>query len=147
MTTLTTVRSGGQTITSIDNSELALGSNEFITAEYTNGTGSEITIPEGTVFGRITTGKKAAILSYDATDGSKNPLGVLYNGIAGSKVVAIGATVEITLITKGDIDGSKLAFASDTTVDSVVDGVILSDRLNQIGLNIQSINQLTKLDN
>jgi hypothetical protein len=144
---ITTVKTGGQTITSIDTAQVALGNNEFTSAVYTNGTGSTVTLAEGTVFGRISATGKVAILAHGASDGSKYPTGVFYNGINGNIEVADGASATITLITKGSVNASKLVFDGSTTVDSVVTDIQLRDRLTQIGLQLDTPLELTNYDN
>jgi hypothetical protein len=144
---ITTIKSGGQTITSINTANVALGNNEFVSATYTNGTGSEVVLAEGTVFGRISATGKVAILAHGATDGSQYPTGVFYNSINGDVTVAAGASATITLITKGSVNASKLVFAGATTISSVVSDIQLGDRLVQIGLQLDTALELTNYDN
>lgn len=146
MSDITVVTSNSNNlVVNYDQSQLALGNNEFIEGEYTST--SAIVIAEGTVFGRISATGKLAILDKDATDGSKYPVGVLFNGIGGSKSVAATTTVTITLIKSGSIDGSKLAFASGTTIASVVAERQLKDHLNGMGLVFDTPVQLSAVDN
>jgi hypothetical protein len=138
-------KTGNNIVTNYDTTKIALGDNKFITAEYTST--DAITIPEGTVFGRIHATGKIAILDKDANNGSAYPVGVFYNGIGGSKTVGATTTVELTLINKGSIDASKLAFAAGTTIDSVVGVKQIKDWLNDLGLVLVSGSQLTAVDN
>ena len=126
-------------------SKFAIGNNEFEQGEYTST--DAIVITEGTVFGRIAATGKLAILSYDAADGSKYPVGAMYNGISGSLSVGAATTVTITLVTKGKIDSSKLSFASDTTISSLVDNQQLKDLLAGRGLILETCTQLAAVDN
>lgn len=146
MSTITEVtRTGNQMNTSYDVSKVALGNNEFITADYTST--DAIDIAEGTVFGRIHATGKIAILDKDASNGSATPVGVFYNGIGGTKSVGAATTVSLTLINKGKVNASKLAFAAGTTINSVVSSRQLRDHLNDIGLVLESSTQLSGLDN
>ena len=138
-------KTANQLNTSYDVSKIALGNNEFISADYTS-TG-EIDIAEGTVFGRIHATGKIAILDKDASNGSAYPVGVFFNGIAGPKHVGATTTVSLTLINKGKVNADKLAFASGTTISSVVGVKQLRDHLNDIGLVLESSTQLSSLDN
>lgn len=138
-------RTANQTNTSYDVSKVGLGNNEFITADYTST--DAIDIAEGTVFGRIHATGKIAILDKDAANGSQFPIGVMYNGIGGTKSVGAATTVTLTLINKGRINAGKLAFSSGTTVESVVSSRQVRDYLNDIGLVLESSTQLSALDN
>lgn len=144
-TILEVTKTSNQLGTSYDVSKVALGNNEFITAEYTST--SAIDIAEGTVFGRIHATGKIAILDKDATDGSAKPLGVFYNGIGGTKSVGATTTVTLTLINKGKVNSSMLVFATGTTLTSVVDSQYVKDLLNGIGIVLETSTQLAALDN
>lgn len=140
----TVTNTSNNMVENYDVSKVALGDNKFIQADYTST--DAITLQEGTVFGRIHATGKIAILDKDASDGSAYPVGVLYN--AGSpKTVGATTTVTLTLINKGSIDASKLAFASGTTVASVVGVKQLKDWLNDLGLVLIDSAQLAALDN
>lgn len=146
MSTITEVtKTANQMNTSYDVSKVALGNNEFITADYTST--SAIDIAEGTVFGRIHASGKIAILDKDASDGSAYPVGVFFNGIGGTKSVGATTTVTLTLINKGKVNAGKLAFASGTTISSVVGSKQLRDHLNDLGLVLESSTQLSAVDN
>lgn len=146
MSTITEVAKTGNSMnTSYDVSKVALGNNEFITADYTS-TGA-IDIAEGTVFGRIHATGKIAILDKDASDGSAIPVGVFFNGIGGPKSVGATTTVTLTLINKGRVNAGKLAFASGTTINSVVSNRQIRDYLNDMGLVLESSTQLSAVDN
>lgn len=146
MSTITEVtNTGNNLVVNYNTSKLALGNNVFETGEYTST--DAITITEGTVFGRIAATGKLAILAYDAADGSKYPVGVFYNGTGGSKAVGAATTVEITLITKGIVDASKISFAAGTTTASLVDNQRLGDLLSGRGLVLQTVTELSAVDN
>ena len=146
MSTITEVtKTGNQLNTSYDVSKVALGNNEFVTADYTST--SAIDIAEGTVFGRIHETGKIAILDKNASDGSAYPVGIFYNGIGGTKSVGATTTVSLTLINKGKVNAGKLVFASGTTISSVVGVKQLRDHLNDLGLVLETSTQLSALDN
>ncbi len=146
MSTITEVtKTGNQLNTSYDVSKVALGNNEFVTADYTST--SAIDIAEGTVFGRIHETGKIAILDKNASDGSAYPVGIFYNGIGGTKSVGATTTVSLTLINKGKVNAGKLFFASGTTISSVVGTKQLRDHLNDLGLVLETSTQLSALDN
>jgi len=51
------------------------------------------------------------------------------------------------LINKGKVNAGKLAFASGTTISSVVGSKQLRDHLNDLGLVLESSTQLSAVDN
>ncbi|MDA3816926.1 MAG: head decoration protein [Prolixibacteraceae bacterium] len=146
MSEITQVTSNGNNqVTNYDVSKVGLGDNHFIQAEFTASGDTEIA--EGTVFGVISATGKLKVLDKVSIDNSQYPKGVLYNGIGGSKTVADGTTVTLTLINKGKVDSSKLVFADGTTVDSVVETQALKYWLNDLGLILESGSELSKVDN
>lgn len=146
MSTITTVTNNSNNIVvNYDLTKVALGDNKFIKATYT--ASGAITITEGTVFGRIKATGKIAILDKDATDGSQLPVGVLFNGIGGSKVISGAGDFELTLINKGSVDAGLLSFAAGTTISSVVGDKQIIDHLNDLGLVLDNATELTKVDN
>lgn len=97
--------------TTIDFSKIFLGGNKTITATYTNGTGSEVTLTPGRVFGRVSADNKVAPQDKDNTDGSQLGRFVLMS----SHVVANGASATVTLCYAGEVDASKLVYGSGET--------------------------------
>ena len=147
MSTITQLRRNDNQIdNSYDFSKLALGGNEFITGTYTPS--GNVTVAEGTVFGRITATGLLLPCEHGASDGSQIPVGVFYNGIAGSKTIASGVATVITLINKGKIDAGKVAFGGSTVITSAVSGgKQMRDYLNDLGLVLESVTELNKADN
>jgi len=146
MSTITQVTNNSNNqVVNYDTSKFAIGNNEFEQGEYTST--DAIVITEGTVFGRIGATGKLAILAHGVSDGSKYPVGALYNGIAGSVSVGAATTVTLTLVTKGSIDKSKLSFAAGTTIESLVDAQQLKDLLTGRGFVLETCTQLAAVDN
>ncbi len=77
---------------------------------YTNPTGSEITIPIGTVMGIIPATDKCLTCKSAATDGSQVPYGVLL----ATTTVAGSATVTLSMAVQGQVDKDLLVFANGT---------------------------------
>ena len=146
MSEITQVTSNGNNqVTNYDVSKVGLGNNKFIQAEFTASGDTEIA--EGTVFGVISATGKLKVLDKDSMDNSQYPKGVFYNGIGGTKTVADGTTVTLTLINKGSVDSSKLVFADGTDLDSVVGTQAIKYWLNDLGLVLESGVELSKIDN
>lgn len=103
--------------TKIDLSQIFLGGNKTLTATYTNGSGSAVTLTPGQVFGRITASAKVALQDKDSTDGSQSARFVLMSSHAS---VANGADATVTLCYAGDVDASKLVWGSGESLTTAV---------------------------
>lgn len=117
------------------------------TYENTNSTYDDITIPAGTVMGRILADQKLAVLESGASDGSQYPVGVLAQDV----VVLAGETFskEVAICVEGDVDETKLVFQGSDDLDTEVSGRSLRDRLGSdtVGINLVAGDQLTATDN
>lgn len=98
--------------TNFDTSKIWLGDNEYITAEYTNSTGSEVELAEGRLMGRVFATNKVLPQAAASTDGSQLPFAVL----KGSYTVANGATATVWLCVKGLVDRNMISLASGNTL-------------------------------
>ena len=78
--------------------------------QYTNTTGSEITLPFGLVIGRIDATGKLWPMRSTATDGSQKPIGILANAV----IVPNGTTVQLTILISGDVVGPGIVFDNGT---------------------------------
>lgn len=105
-----------QLFTNYDVSKIFIGNNRYKTAEYTNGTGSEVTLAAGTLMGRIFATNKVTPNVSSATNGSQLPVGVL----ADSYVVANGVTVTITMCIGGDIAQEKVTLGGSDTLATAI---------------------------
>lgn len=149
-------------ITNYDTSQIFLGRQRTDTASYTNGTGDDVTLAAGTLIGRILTGESAgkiAVQDSDATDGSQDPIGILYENYE----VADGATETLTYAVGGDVDAGLLTYASGDDEDTVIYAVgtdaasppvgvtiplgTIKDRLQMRGFVLKATTELTAIDN
>jgi len=103
--------------TTIDFSQVFLGGNKCITATYTNGSGSAVTLTPGQVFVRVTSSAKVALQDKDSTDGSQRARFVLMSSHAS---IADGASATLTLCYAGEVDASKLVFGSGESLTTAV---------------------------
>jgi hypothetical protein len=103
--------------TTIDFSKIFLGGNKTITATYTNGSGSAVTLTPGQVFGRVTADAKVALQDKDSTDGSQLARFVLMSSHAS---IANGASATVTLCYAGEVDASKLVWGSGESLTTAV---------------------------
>lgn len=119
MPTASTSYSGGILTTNFDYAKLFLGNNRWIQADYTNGSGSDVTIANGTLMGRIfATGKVTKHVS-SATNGSQIPLGFVSTGET-SMVVADGVTVTLNICVSGQINVAGITLGGSDTVATVI---------------------------
>lgn len=146
-------------IANFDTSKLFLGRNFYDTATYTNSSGSEVTISEGRLLGRVGSSNLIALQDKDNTNGSQIPLGVA----ATTYVVANGASVTITYCIAGRVAAELLGFASGETLATVVNYIgtdgsspagvatipagTIKDVMQRSGFEIITSTELTAIDN
>lgn len=128
-----------------DRAKIFVWGNRYGSAQFTNGTGSLVTLERGAVLGRVTATGKVVLFKSDATDGSQIPLGI--NG--DTREVAAGATVDITFCTEGDVVEDKILFQSPDTLATAVTGSGIIRDLIQRNTKIRLIatDCLTNYDN
>lgn len=129
-----------------DVSKIFVWNNRYTNGSYVNGTGSEVTLPAGTVMGRVSANQNLAPLESDATNGSQFPVGILAN----DHTVANGATHSVSICISGDVVENKLIFNNGTdTLNTVVTGRSLRDRISAdtAGVHLIVSNELTEFDN
>ncbi len=142
----TTSNTDKQLFVNSDTAKLFVWNNRFDTAEYTNGTGSEVTLAAGTVLGRISASGKVTPFQSDASDGSQTPIAVL----ASDYTVANGATVDVTFCKAGDVAEGQLVFTkSGDDLDTAISGKIVRDLIqaSSVGINLVSTTEMTEHDN
>ena len=138
-----------QLYVNVDQSKIFLGENEFITEAYNNFDGvGDVTLNAGQLMGRISTGpliNSVVPLDKDATDGSQFPLGILTETVT----IPQGEAVTFTLCVSGYVAEDKVLFASGESLNSVVSGRPLRDRIasDTLGIRLLSGTNLTKADN
>lgn len=133
-----------QLFTKYNRAKLAIRNIRTVKGSYTNSSGDDEIYLAGTVFGRIASTGKITPLEPNASDGSQLPVGILLE----DTTVADAATVDLTLINQGDVAEELVVFADVyTTVDDDVDGQIIRDRLQYLGVRLIAGTELTKYDN
>jgi len=114
--------------------------NNYSAGEYTNSTGSEVTLNLGRVMGRIAADGKLLPLDSTATDGSQFPVGIL----AETVTVADGASATLNFCVAGEINENVLSFTGAETLDTIVDSRQLRDR---IAGDTEGIKLVTSIEN
>lgn len=117
------------------------------TFDYTNSTYDDVTIPAGTLMGRISADQKLAQLASGASDGSQYPVGILAEDVVVEAGESISNTVSVCVA--GDVDETKIVFDGSDDLDTVVSGRSLRDRIgaDTVGIKLVGGDQLTAYDN
>lgn len=100
---------------------------------------------EGTLMGRVTGTQKVTPLIADYTDGRQLPIGVLACDIT----IEAGVTKDVPICIYGDVvkDLVILQDAPTETLDTIVAGQSLYDRVQQIGIKLVNNTEMTGTDN
>lgn len=106
----TTSYANGVLSTTFNNAKRFIFNNQYITATYTNGTGSSVDLPAGRIMGLIfSTNKVTPRLTSGVTNGSQVPYGIL----ASDYTVANGVTITVTICISGQVDASLISDVAD----------------------------------
>lgn len=144
MATQNIVSNTGTVLTvTTDTSQTFVWAKETLTANYTNGGGSPVTLAEGTLLGRISATGLLVPLASAAADGSQFPVGILL----GSYTVAAGATQQLTYVIAGDVVEHKVILAGADTLDTVISGRRIRDRImsDTKGIRLVPTTEMTAL--
>jgi hypothetical protein len=123
MSTASTSYAGGILTTQFNTEKCFLGGNKYITATYTNGTGSTVTLTSGQLVGRIRSSGKIKPHVSSATDGSQIPIGVLRIGAGmGGDTIAVvdGASATVKVCYTGDINANTMSFGGSDTLATML---------------------------
>jgi hypothetical protein len=129
-----------------DTSKIFVWNNRTATFNFNNATYADIELATGTLMGRISATGLLAVLDAAASDGSQFPIGILFEG----QTVEAGDTMQLTLCVEGDVVEDKVVLKSGTTMNSVIDGRRLFDRIGSdtVGIKlVQGSEELTTFDN
>lgn len=127
------------------NTEIQLGFNAHTYGDLTASGDTALTV--GTVLGRISATGKLVVMASASTDGSQYPVGV----VIADQTILDGETKRVNLVNKGTIDASLLVFDGTDDLDTAV-GVASNqktyrDWLNDLGLELKAVTELTDFDN
>jgi hypothetical protein len=127
--------------------KIFLGFNTWDNADMTNSTYDDLVLAAGTVLGRNSTTKEVVALESDASDGSQFPIGILQDDVT----IPAGETFDVAYATGGRVAEEMLVLVKDgDTLDTVIDGKIIRDRIgsDSVGLQIiRTADDLTGFDN
>ncbi len=146
MSTATTVlQTANQLTTNYDYSKIFLGNNRTILATYVNSGEDPVELRPGRIMGRISASGNVLPLASAASDGSNLPIGVLMSSVD----VDASESVEVTIAISGDIAEEKLLFSGSDTLNTVISGRRLRDRIasDTMGIYLVKSTELTEYDN
>lgn len=138
-------RNSNQVYTDFDFSKIFIFDNNFIQATFKNTTGSEQVLVAGTLVGRVTATNELEVLKSAAADGSEIPVGILAQDIT----LATAATALVNVGVKGDIAKAKVILDGADTLDTMIDGRPIGDRIagDTQGIRLVATDELTGVDN
>ena len=129
-----------------DTSKIFVWNNRTEKFQFNNATYADINYAAGTLMGRVSATGLIVPLTFDAVNGSQFPIGILYQ----DTTIVAGTTVDLTLCVEGDVVSEKVVLQSGTTLNSVISGRRLFDRIgaDTVGIKlIQGSTELTTFDN
>lgn len=135
------VLSNGQQMTiNTDLSNIFLWNNRYDQADYT--AAADITLPAGTLLGRIHATGKVIPLASAAANGSQFPVGIL----AQNTFVANGSTVSLTYCVAGDVAADKVIYNGADTGETVISARRLKDLIASETVGIKLVNSTSNSD-
>lgn len=139
------LNNGQQAIINTNTAKIFVWNNRYISASYTNSTYDEVTIPAGTLIGRVHATGEVIPLASGASDGSQFPLGVL----ASDYTVDAGDTVSVSLCVEGDVVEAYVVLDGSDTMDTVISARTIRDRIgaDTVGIKLVGETELTGYDN
>lgn len=135
---------GNMMIVNTDTTKIFVWNNRYDKALMNNATYDPITVPEGTVLGRISATGKVKPLTSGASDGSQFPVGIAGPG---NTVIDDGTDGTIYFCVDGDVVEGKVLLQGSDTLNTVVSGIQIRDRLKAQGIKLVSAEQQTHTDN
>lgn len=137
--------SGGMRITNTDNAKMFLGHNSWADGQVNNSDYDPVDMPIGTLMGRITSSGLFTPLQSGASDGSQIPRGIL----AANYTIDDGDTVDVRICTGGEVDENLIVLQGSDTLNTVITGVRLRDRIaaDTVGIVLRTVTELSDFDN
>ena len=102
-----------------------------------------ITIPEGTVLGRISASGLLTPFTSGASNGSQFPIGILI----GDRTIEEGTAQDVFFMDDGDVAAEKLIFQGSDTLETVVSSRRVKDWLKSYGVKFIEATEMTRTDN
>lgn len=141
----TRLNTGQQITTDYDLSKIFIWNNRYENDSYINNSNyNPITLLVGTVMGRIASTGYIVPCYASAVDGSQDPIGVLANDI----ILSAGQSKQASICIAGDVASNKLIFLYGDSLETVVAGKRMKDRIQANSLIIlRASTEMTDYDN
>ena len=141
----TTENTRNQMFTNYDSGVVFPRIEQTESGNFTNDTYDDVTLLGGTIMGRVSATGDLVPLASGATDGSQYPVGALMQPL----IIEAGNEATITIVTEGEIDQNKIILDGSDTLQTVISGRQLRDRINgdTLGLKITYVDELSGYDN
>ncbi len=149
MSQTTGLQTGNALFVNTDTSKIFIWNNRYQNDTFTlaNATGSDITVPAGTLLGRVTASLKLIPLASAASDGSERPYGILAHDV----LVADGTTFDdtVSVCVAGDVVSSKVELDGSDTLATPIGGYQISDLIGSftVGIKLVDSTENTAYDN
>lgn len=142
---VTNTVSGGMLISNRDASKMFLFNNDYISGNVNNSDYDDLTLPAGTLMGRISATGLLTPLASGASDGSQFPVGIL----ATDYTIGAGDTIEVRICVSGEVDENMIELQGSDTLNTVISSRRLRDRIGSdtVGIILRSVEELSGYDN
>jgi hypothetical protein len=137
--------SGGIRTTNYDTSKVFIFNNSFEDGQINNDDYEDLVLTPGTLLGRVSATGLLVPLESAASDGSQYPVGILANNLT----IEYGDTVDVRMCVAGEINANHLVLQGSDTLDTVIDGRRLRDRIGSdtVGVILREVTELGNFDN
>lgn len=107
--------------------------------------GADLVLEPGALIGTIAASAKGAILKSAAADGSQYPTGVCAEGLT----ILDGQNADVNICIAGEIAEEKIVLDGTDTLNTVIDGRIIRDRIaaDTLGIKLVATDSLAEHDN
>lgn len=129
-----------------DTRKIFIGGNRTqIEVNINNDVYDPVTIPAGTVMGRVTASKKCIPLASGASDGSQIPVGILLNTVT----IDAGDEISASLVVEGDVWEGGVVLQGSDTLDTIISGRTIRDRIqaDTVGIKLVPATDNMEFDN
>ena len=139
------LKTRNQLITDFDLSKIFIFDNRFEQEDLKNTSGGEKTFKAGTVLGRVSATLELDTVKSGSVDGSETPFGILAEDIT----LADAEVKEINVCISGDVALEKVILDGGDTLDTLIDGRPIRDKINAdtMGIKLTPTDELTDFDN
>tara|TARA_R110002012_G_scaffold93731_3_gene227412 strand:+ start:8397 stop:8843 length:447 start_codon:yes stop_codon:yes gene_type:complete len=132
--------------TDYDVSKIFVFSNRYEKGVLLNASGGVKTFNPGTLLGRVTASGKLVPVASGAADGSEIPVGILKTTVT---ELADSSEKSVNICIAGDVVQGKVILDGSDTLDTVIDGRPIKDRIaaDTMGIKLVKSSELTGFDN